>query len=355
MHIPEQNTGSLMNAENTHESLGAISRGITRSQGKSFYFASHVLPAAERSGSYDVYALCRIIDDATDNKIADTPDSLVGHELSTQLVSFLYSNYLKPDQQLNDWVVKVINSAAPLGVSPPDCEDYLVYLRERLQTLGISRTDLEDLLLGQLDDENFAQPLTFSAFYQYCYRVAGVVGHMMALVLGATRDRATRRAAEHLGVAMQITNILRDVKEDLEQRQRIYLPADICQQYGVDFNAPMSALANGHASTALLRYIGQIGLWYYESGLNGSSGIHSRRGRLCVKLMAAIYGSILAKVLASPAKVFRGRTVTHLLSKIWIAFQVICGRNPLRAAGFTEELLRMNRTATPIVKEAHSS
>jgi phytoene synthase len=344
-----------MNADRSPESLAAISREITRSQGKSFYFASHVLPSGERSGSYDIYALCRIIDDATDNKVASTPDALVGHELSTQLVSFLYSNHSNPDKRLNGWVVKVINATAPLQISALNCESYLNYLRQRLQSLGISRTDLEDLLLGQLDDENFVQPLTFSAFYQYCYRVAGVVGHMMALVLGATRDRATRRAAEHLGVAMQITNILRDVKEDLEQRQRIYLPADICNQYGVDFNAPMSALANGHASTALLRYIGQIGLWYYESGLNGSSGIQSRRGRLCVKLMTAIYGSILAKVIASPDQVFRGRTVTHLASKIWIALQVICGRNPLRAAGFTHELLRMNRTATPIVQEAHPS
>lgn len=342
-----------MTADRNPPSAETISRAITRTQGKSFYFASHVLPPAERARSYDVYALCRIIDDATDNKPTDSAVALTGHDFSSSLVAFLYSDLQELDQDLANCLTKVVRQTASLHLSELDCAAYMLALRDRLLSMGISRGDLEDLLLGQLDDENFTRPATFDAFYQYCYRVAGVVGHMMALVLGAARDRATQRAAEHLGVAMQITNILRDVKEDLEQRQRIYLPADICNQYGVDFEMPLGALARRQTSTALVRYMGQIGLWYYESGLNGSPGIRSWRGRLCVKLMTAIYGSILAKVINLPDRVYQGRTVTPLLSKIWIALQVICGRNPLRAAGFSAALLRVNRTATPIVHGAH--
>ena len=91
---------------------------------------------------------------------------------------------------------------------------------------SLEKVYFEDLISGQLMDEHFSQPLNISDFNLYCYRVAGVVGIMMSKIFRTQKSPIALNAAEKLGSAMQITNILRDVKEDYDKK-RIYIPISL--------------------------------------------------------------------------------------------------------------------------------
>ena len=311
-------------------------RLVTRSYGRSFYFASFALPPSIRSDAYALYTLCRLVDDLTDE---NTALGSAGSDLSDNLIRYLFEGSHAPQshselltQLTRPWAEIASRTGLPAS-GTNDLALFLSHIQETLKRCGIRREHLDALVQGQRDDERFVRPANWSDFYRYCYRVAGVVGLMMALVFGASRDRETLLAAEHLGIAMQITNILRDLQEDFELRQRIYLPVATCAEVGLPLESPSDILTHPNEGLHLLQHFGHLAASYYQSGLQGVAGIPSSRARLCVKLMAAIYGAILAGVLRDPRRSLQQRVTTSVGQKIWIAFEVCLGMNPLRAAG----------------------
>jgi len=164
---------------------------------------------------------------------------------------------------------------------------------------------------------------TFIELDLYCFRVAGTVGLMLAPVLGYSRPRALRAAAD-LGRAMQLTNILRDVREDLG-RGRVYLPQDELAAFGVSEDD----LARGNPSGRMRRLfewqIARARHWYAR-GRAGIRLLHGARSRLTVRLMATLYADILRAIEERDYDVFHGRVVVPGGRRLALVARCLAGR-----------------------------
>ena len=191
---------------------------------KSFYIASHFLPRALRESASGLYAFCRIADDLVD--LGDDPhQALIALHRRLDLI---YDG--KPENHPIDRVLSqiVIDHKLPRGL-------------------------LDALLEGFQWDTEGRDYHTLAEVCDYGARVAGTVGVMMAILMGV-KDHATLARAADLGVAMQLTNICRDVGEDA-RAGRLYLPRDLMQQAGID---PDAFLRNPEPSASLTRVIQQL-------------------------------------------------------------------------------------------------
>jgi phytoene synthase len=320
----------------TLEKVGqAVAAALTRKNGQSFFVASKILSREARRNAYALYAICRIVDDATD----ECHGPKTGSAFSTALVAHLTQKGRDAEEyRLSEPLAEILARALrlqPRSVPVTDAAQFLAYARNQMHKLKISSENLRDLVDGQRDDEHFSQPNTFAEFYVYCYKVAGVVGLMMARVFGAPPEPTTDQAAEHLGIAMQITNILRDIREDLEEKGRIYLPADSCSRHHLRLADVIRDQTFSHGLQEVVKELGEKAIGYYQSALGGASSIPGWRERLCVRAMAAIYGSILAVLIEDPQQAARGRVVVPRFKKVLVFIAVLLGRHPLAAAGFS--------------------
>ncbi|MFH1815673.1 MAG: phytoene/squalene synthase family protein [Pseudomonadota bacterium] len=190
-------------AEPTHAEDMRACRALLRNGSKSFFAASLLLPRAVREPACSLYAFCRIADDLVDDSQAD--ENAVAH--------------LR-------WRVE----QACAGHPHPEPADRT--LARVVARFNIPASLLLALIEGFEWDARGRQYMTQSELFQYCARVAGTVGAMMALVMGV-RDREIAARACDLGLAMQLTNIARDVGEDA-RRGRLYLPHDWMIEAGLD-------------------------------------------------------------------------------------------------------------------------
>jgi len=182
-------------------------RDITRHHAKSFYFSSFPLPADRRRAAYAVYAFCRHADDAVDR-------AAEGARLDEAVAG------------LRDLTARLFGE----GEAPE--LPWAGAFRHTVREYGIPRSLCDDLVHGvALDTRAPVRLRDWAELREYCYYVASVVGLMMARVFGI-RDAAAEPRAVDLGIAMQLTNILRDVAEDAA-RDRIYLPAEELAAFGI--------------------------------------------------------------------------------------------------------------------------
>ena len=204
---------------------------IARSRAKNFYWSFLVLPKHKRLAMCAVYAFMRECDDRSDESGA-TRASL--DNWRAQLDQAL-SGHL-PDHPLWPAFVDTVNR------------------------FHIPRPYLDDMIDGVTSDLAFAQPQTFEQLYQYCYRVAGVVGLTITHIFGF-RDPRALEMAEKCGIAFQLTNILRDIGEDIGLK-RIYLPIDLLAQHQVT-PADLASSSVTPALRNLLRDLGARAESYY--------------------------------------------------------------------------------------------
>lgn len=204
----------------------ALCESWIREHSRSFYLASRLLPPRVRAASWALYAFCRRTDDAVDE--GEQGAAALGRVEG--LRRRLDRVYLADGQVTR--------------ARPDDAIDraYAAVAAEH----GIPRGLPEALLAGMEMDATGATYATFDDLYVYCFRVASTVGLMMTLVTGASRPDALLRACD-LGVAMQLTNIARDVGEDA-RRGRVYLPDELLAPLGAD---RATVLAARHASWPL--------------------------------------------------------------------------------------------------------
>ncbi|MEM9396643.1 MAG: phytoene/squalene synthase family protein [Pseudomonadota bacterium] len=181
----------------------AFCRAKIRTGSKSFFLASHLLPAEVRDAAYALYAFCREADDAIDGGA----DPFVGLAVFESRLASLYGE-AEPDNAVDRALARVI-------------AEY-----------GLPKTVLEALLQGFAWDAQERSYKDLAGVYGYAVRVAGSVGIMMALLMRVRDSQMLARAAD-LGVAMQLTNIARDVGEDA-RNGRIYLPMRWLREHGVD-------------------------------------------------------------------------------------------------------------------------
>ncbi len=193
-------------------------------------------------------------------------------------------------------------------------------LRDTVHRFGIPEPPFQELIDGVAMDLTISRYPDFASLECYCYRVAGTVGLMMTPVLGYT-DVAALAPAADLGRAMQLTNILRDVAEDLG-RDRVYLPQDELAAAGLDDAFLRRGQCDERFRTFMRAQVARA-RDYYARARRGVPYLASARSRRTVALMAALYGDILRVIEAQDYDVFRARAVVPGRRKLALAAGVL--------------------------------
>jgi phytoene synthase len=186
----------------------------------------------------------------------------------------------------------------------------------------------EEMIAGQKQDLEPAAIPNFAALHQYCYRVASVVGVASLYVFGFEGGEDTLRLGADRGIAFQLTNILRDLREDAAPpRRRCYLPADELAQFGVTPEALARGTAERGFPDLMARQIKRAREFYDRSAAL-EARVHAD-ARPTLAAMTGIYRGILERIAARPEAVLRGRVRLSAWAKLRIAWQALRGRrNP---------------------------
>jgi phytoene synthase len=271
-------------------------RLATRHHAKSFYFASHALPQSKRQAAYAVYAFCRHADDLLDERdLSSTPAQ---HAYETELGDLLDRLYAGTETQLH------------FGPA----------FHHTVKAFGIPLKPFQDLVHGVCLDQQPLKIRDWAELQNYCYHVASVVGLVMCPILGLRNPAAEAHAIE-LGIAMQLTNILRDIREDFE-RGRIYLPADERARFGIG----ESELAQGKVTpqfVALMQYQIERARNFYRRSEAGITDLAADGSQLTVWLMRWVYSGILEEIERAQYDVFRGRVSVSTPRKLALAFRAL--------------------------------
>jgi phytoene synthase len=272
-------------------------RGMTRLHAKTFYFASHTLPAAKRADAYAVYAFCRYVDDRIDL----APDEAARETGVAELRTLLDTAY------------------APGGEGTNEGLPWLRAFRETARRRAIPRAYFDDLIAGVELDRGRVRIETWEELDRYCYLVAGVVGLIMVHVLAEPAPELLAPARD-LGTAMQLTNILRDVDEDW-QRDRLYLPLRELEKFGLT-EEDIAQRRVSDPFRAFMRF--QIGRArsYYNQAEPGVRLLPQDGSRRTVRLMSTIYGAILDEIERTDYRIFGTRCRVSLPRKLWLAAKV---------------------------------
>lgn len=263
--------------------------------GSSFYYAFLFLPASKRQAITAFYAFCREVDDVVD----ETSDMGVA------------------EQALNWWQQEVV-----AAYQMPDrwLERHPVFqaLMPHAATYGIAAEHLLAVIRGCQMDLTQQRYATFEDLKGYCHLVAGVVGEVIARILGYT-DAATISYAHQLGLALQMTNIMRDVGEDI-QRGRLYLPVDELQRFAV----PVQEIEQGTYSSRFsqlmqFQYERAEGLYCQAFDSLPAADFRAQKPGL---MMGVIYRDLLRVIAKDGFQVLHQRTVLTPLRKLWLAWKV---------------------------------
>jgi 15-cis-phytoene synthase len=256
--------------------------------GSSFYYSFRLLPPPRRTAISALYAYCREVDDAVD----EVPDPGVARV------------------KLAWWRTEVDAIFTGTPQHP-----VALALAKAVERYGLAQSNLLTVIDGMQMDLEKARYVDFAELETYCDRVAGVVGLMSASIFGY-EDASTLVYARKLGIAFQLTNIIRDVGEDA-RRGRIYLPQDELARFGV---APSDVL-RAHSSPAfveLMRFQTERARAWYDSAL-AALPARDRRAQRAGLAMAAIYRTLLDEIARDGYQVLDRRIALTPLRKLWIA------------------------------------
>ena len=285
---------------NEIESAYKYCEKITRFHAKSFYFAAKFLPKLKRKAVYPIYAFCRHVDDEID-EISEGGENDAIRAIENW------------KQKLED----VFESRQEVSTDKrPKTENRnLVFTawKDLLKTYKIPPNLPLELMQGVLMDTQLKRYETFEELYVYCYRVASTVGLMSSEILGYS-DAKALEYAEAMGIAMQLTNILRDVKEDAAMN-RIYLPQEDLRKFDVSEKQIFASELNENFVEMMRFQIARARNFY----LKGEKGIAllERDSRFTVLLASRIYSRILDEIERQNYDVFSRRASTSLTQKIF--------------------------------------
>jgi phytoene synthase len=261
---------------------------IARQTGKNFYYSFLVMPREKRAAMCAIYAFMRRSDDIADST-ANPAVALEG---------------------LRQWRVQV--DAAFKGGEAAD--PTLPALVDTVRKYKIPQSHFHELLDGTEMDQTTTRYATFDHLYKYCYRVASAVGLVVLPIFGF-KDKGALAPAEACGIAFQLTNILRDVKEDA-QMGRIYLPLEDLRRFGVSEDDILNARATPEFLELLKFEAGRAHEFYEKAKPLVKMIDVDSQGTLAV--MIAIYGGILRKIEQSNFAVLEERMRLSTVEKLWI-------------------------------------
>ena len=262
----------------------------TAQSGSSFYYSFLFLPPERRRAITALYAFCREVDDTVDN-------------MSDESVARVKLNWWRTE-------VGAMQRGAPT-------HPVTQALRPHMDTFALDPAHLLAIIDGMEMDLNQSRYLDYPNLQRYCWHVAGVVGILSARIFGATAP-GTLAYAEKLGLAFQLTNIIRDVGEDA-RKGRIYLPINELQQ----FNVTAADLLNGRHSEkfeALMRFQAERARRCYDEAY-ALLPAQDRRAQRPGLMMAAIYRTLLDEIERDGFHVLHQRISLTPLRKLWLAWK----------------------------------
>jgi phytoene synthase len=258
--------------------------------GSSFYYSFLFLPPAQRRAITALYAFCREVDDTVD----EATDASVARA------------------RLDWWRTEVQRLFRGEPQHPVTRA-----LQPAIAAYGIDEHRLLEIIAGMQMDLDQSRYLDFAQLRLYCHRVAGVVGELSAGIFSPGRPGLDAYAGA-LGIALQLTNIIRDVGEDA-RRGRVYLPIEDLQRFGVPAHQVLASQSS-EAFVALMQFQAERARRYYREAFAALPPQACREQRTGL-IMAAIYAALLAEIERDGFQVLAQRTSLTPLRKLWIAWR----------------------------------
>ncbi len=262
----------------------------TRQSGSSFTSSFRFLPKTKRQAMTVLYAFCREVDDVVD-------------ECSDADVARTTLNWWRNE-------VTLIYGGKP---QHPVCQALIPIVKQ----FNLAQEHLLEIIDGMEMDLDQPRYADFKSLQLYCYRVASVVGLLSAEIFGYN-DRQTLKYAHDLGIAFQLTNIIRDVGEDA-RRNRIYLPMDEMQQFGVTAADILNSRETENFQKLIAFQIDRA-RHYYQQAFEYLPAV-DRKSQRAGLIMAAIYQAVLNEVVASGCHVLKERVSLTTRYKLWLALK----------------------------------
>jgi 15-cis-phytoene synthase len=280
----------------TIEAAYSICESTTRTQARNFHYGIRLLPREKRLALCAVYALARRVDDIGDGGL---PEEVKRRELG----------------ELRRSIGAMADSADPV----------LVAVRDASRRMPIPIAAFDELIDGvemDLDGVRFA---SFDDLVGYCRCVAGSIGRLCVGVFGASDQVLAPGYADELGIALQQTNILRDIREDLVTG-RVYLPTQDLEKFGVELRLDEAgALVDDGGLTALIRAAADRARIWYADGLR-LVPLLDRRSAASALAMSGIYRRLLDRIDAQPSLVLDRRLSLSGWEKAAVAARALAGR-----------------------------
>jgi len=286
---------------------------ITWSQARNFAYGIRLLPPDKRRALAAVYAFARRIDDIGDGM-------LPAEEKISQLENARVA------------VMQFAGSEVDTKGDP-----VLIALFDAGKRFAIPVAAFGELIDGCVQDVRGTTYQTWEDLYYYCRCVAGSIGRLSLGVFGATKDPDRQsRMADDLGIALQLTNILRDVREDY-QNGRVYLPAEDLTRFGLELTPgtspePFPDPAQQARFASLVEFEANRARLWYGRGLPLLTTL-DRRSAACTGAMAGIYRRLLERIARQPSSVLRGRQSLPAGEKLLVAVQALAGFHPKASSG----------------------
>jgi len=278
-------------------------RRVARRQARNFYYGMRLTPEPKRSALYTVYAYMRACDDFAD----DLPPDADVNAARDRIEAF-----------------RARTHEVLAGGDPPAGDLMWPAFREVCRAYDIAPAHLDAMLDGQITDLTPTRCATFDDLYGYCYQVASTVGLVCLSVWGHDGYAGIGTLAEHRGIALQLTNILRDVAEDAK-RGRVYLPQEDLERFGVT----AKGLSSGHVDDGfdrLMRF--QIGRArsYYDMSATLEQHVSADSRSSCWALMR-VYRGLLDRIAQNPRRVLTQRVSLSPMSKLGLMFTAMTRRS----------------------------
>ncbi|MBV9098073.1 MAG: presqualene diphosphate synthase HpnD [Frankiaceae bacterium] len=270
---------------------------ITKTQARNFSYGIRLLPPEKRAALSAVYALARRIDDIGDGDL--------------------------PPSEKRVRLAEMRASLENLGAAT---DPVLLAVRDATSRHPIPLAAFGELIDGVERDVDGGALATFDELVAYCRCVAGSIGRLCLSIFGASDPIAGAAYADALGIALQQTNILRDIREDL-QNGRVYLPQEDLDRFGVELRlGPDGALVDDNGRlTALIRWSADRARVWYDDGLR-LVPLLDRRSAACCAAMAGIYRRLLDRTAADPSLVFDRRLSLSTWQKSGVAARALARR-----------------------------
>ena len=271
---------------------------VTRKYGTSYFFATQFFPREIRDGIYGIYAFARIPDE-----IVDDPNK--GDKAETRA---------KLDEWRASWL-----AAMNAGRSDDDVMNAIVHTFHKFQ---IPVEDGEAFLRSMFMDEDVAGYETYADLENYMYGSAGVIGLMVTRIVGYSTDVAFEHAKK-LGYAFQVTNFLRDIREDYDELGRVYMPQDELRRFGLS-NDDIARRVYDERFIDFMKFQIERNRQIYREALPGIPML-AWRGRLAVRIAYVLYKAILAEIERVNYNVYLGRVRTNFAQKLWLSAKALVG------------------------------